>query len=160
MVGVPGLKPGRNHQLLLVSAGGGGRASEGATQNGEPRGVSAGVRRCDWCGWGEGPVLPGVRRLEFAGAAFVCFPRQSWWSVRCSDQRKAVKMTRVRGIANRLTLACVAGNLCKSPFDNGLGALCRRQKGLLCGYLVDAVTVIKTQLCNFTTYVTVKVSAN
>lgn len=73
---------------------------------------------------------------------------------------KAVKMTRVRGIANRLTLACVAGNLCKSPFDNGLGALCRRQKGLLCGYLVDAVTVIKTQLCNFTTYVTVKVSAN
>lgn len=37
--------------------------------------------------------------------------------------------TCVRRIARRLTLACVAGNLCKSPFDNGLAAFCPSQQG-------------------------------
>lgn len=45
------------------------------------------------------------------------------------SQGNSGDMTCVRRIACRLTLACVAGNLCKSPFDNGLAALCPQQQG-------------------------------
>lgn len=64
------LKSDRNEQLLLVSSGGSGRLVEGANQNGESRGVSEGVRGCYRRGGGEGPLFPGVRRLEPAGRDF------------------------------------------------------------------------------------------
>lgn len=71
------LKSDRNEQLLLVSSGGSGRLVEGANQNGESRGVSEGVRRSYRRGGGEGPLFPGVRRLEPAGRDFqLVFPRR------------------------------------------------------------------------------------
>lgn len=60
----------------LVSQGEGGRVVWGANQNGEPRRVCEGVRSCYWCGRGEGPLLPRVRRLEFAGAVFTELPNE------------------------------------------------------------------------------------
>lgn len=54
------------------------------------------------------------------------------------NPKKQHWITCVRQIARRLTLACVAGYLCKSPFDNGLAALCHQLQGY---FTLDTATV-------------------
>lgn len=72
--------------------------------------------------------------LESAGwdlqvRLFCVFPQSFGGELEGEAEGNSGEMTRVRRIARRLTLACVAGNLCKSPFDNGLSAFCHRQQG-------------------------------